>query len=140
MRIRPRWRPPRRRLRRRRRPPPQRHQPLRRPPRRLSAAAAAAAISAGRRRRGKKNWNFMKKMKNEKIAKNFEKIEKNYEKRRIWRSYAQTDVTIEFYAKNYPYRLIFKSVRLKIAENRFLASSDHPWQKNNCCLLKKTYH
>ena len=28
-------------------------------------------------------------------------------------------------------RLIFKSVRLKIAKNRFLASSDHPWQNNN---------
>ena len=81
-------------------------------------------------------WNFMKNLKNEKIAKNLEKIVKKYLKRRFWRSYAQTDVTIEFYAKNYPYRLIFKSVRLKIAENRFLASSDHPWQNNNCCLFK----
>ena len=38
--------------------------------------------------------------------------------------YAKLDITIEFYTKNYPYRLVFKSVRLKIAENRFLASSD----------------
>ena len=56
----------------------------------------------------------MKKLKNEKIAKNLEKIKKNHKKRRFWRSYAQTDVTIELYAKNYPYRLIFKSVRLKM--------------------------
>ena len=27
------------------------------------------------------------------------------------------DVTIKLYAKNYPYRLIFKSVRLKMAKN-----------------------
>ena len=30
------------------------------------------------------------------------------------------DVTIKFYAKNHPYRIIFKSVRWKIAENMFL--------------------
>ena len=45
-------------------------------------------------------------------------------------------MTIKFYAKNYPYRLIFKSVRLKMAENMFLASSDRPWQNNNFCLRK----
>ena len=33
------------------------------------------------------------------------------------RSYAKTDVTIKSYGKNYPYRLMFKSVRLKTAEN-----------------------
>ena len=75
-------------------------------------------------------------MKNEKIAKNLEKIDKNHQKHRFGRSHAQMDVTIEFYAKNYPYRLIFKSVRLRIAENRFLAFSDRPWQNNTCCLFK----
>ena len=83
----------------------------------------------------KKNLEFYEKTEKRKIAKNLRKIEQNHYKRRFWRSCAQTDVTIEFYAKNYPYRLIFKSVRLKIAENRFLASSDHPWQNNNCCLF-----
>ena len=46
------------------------------------------------------------------------------------------DVGIKFYTKNYPYRLIFKPLRLKLAENRFLASSDRPWQNNNFCLCK----
>ena len=32
--------------------------------------------------------------------------------------YVKTDVTIEFYAKNYAYRLILRSVQLKIAENK----------------------
>ena len=32
------------------------------------------------------------------------------------------NVTIEFYAKNYPYRLIFMSVRLKIDENSLYAN------------------
>ena len=37
---------------------------------------------------------------------------------RFLRSNDQTDVKIEFYAKRYAYRLILRSVRLKIAENK----------------------
>ena len=40
--------------------------------------------------------------KTEKSSKNIEKNDTNRQKRRFWRSYAKTDVTIEFYAKNYP--------------------------------------
>ena len=67
------------------------------------------------------------------MQKNRENLENNKKKQkfRFWKSYAKMDVAIKFYTKNYPYRLIFKSVRLKIAENRFLASSDRPWQNNS---------
>ena len=41
---------------------------------------------------------------------------------RFLRSSEKTDVKIEFYAKRYAYRLILRSVRLKIAENK----SVHP--------------
>ncbi len=49
--------------------------------------------------------------KNLENKKNIEQIDENQQTRRFWRSYEKTDVTINFYAKNHPYRLIFKSVR-----------------------------
>ena len=63
---------------------------------------------------------------------------KKLETCRFWRSYAKMDVTIKFYAKNYPYRLIFKFVPLKIAKSRFLASSDTVHGKISIFYLKKT--
>ena len=75
-----------------------------------------SAAAAGR----EKNLQFYKNTKNEKITKNLKKIDGNQQKRRFWRSYEKTDVTIKFYAKNYSYKLIFKSVRLKIVKNMFL--------------------
>ena len=71
----------------------------------MAAAAAAAATAAVFRLgggTGKTNWNFSKKTKTKKIRKNLKQINKNQEKYRFWRSYAKTDVTIKFYAKNYP--------------------------------------
>ena len=40
------------------------------------------------------------KSQNEKIMKNLEKINEKLENREFWRSYAKTDVAIQFYAKN----------------------------------------
>ena len=85
-----------------------------------AAAVAAAAKISARRRHGKKDQDFSENLENEKIAKNIEKIDENPSKHGFWRSYEKTDVTIKFYAKNYPYRLIFKSVRLEMAENMLL--------------------
>ena len=78
----------------------------RRPPPRLGSVAAR-----------KKKQDFYENLENEKIAKNIEKIDKNVD---FGGATKKTDVAIKFYAKNYPYRLIFKSVRLKMAENMLL--------------------
>ena len=48
------------------------------------------------------------------------------------RIYAKTDVAIKFYAKNYPYKLIFKSERLKIPEKKILCILRYrPWLNIN---------
>ena len=88
----------------------------------MAGAATAAAFSAQHCRHRKKNLHF--KRKKEKIMKNLEKVHENQQKRRFWRSYEKTDATIKFYAKNYPIRLIFKSVRFKMAKNMLLNLSN----------------
>ena len=95
------------------------------------AATASATFSAWQRRGNKKSATIQKKRNRENYEKH-QKVDRHRQNCRFWRSYEKTDVTIKFYAKNYPLRLIFKSVRLKMFENRFLAFSDRPWQKNKC--------
>ena len=66
-----------------------------------TAAAAAAAFSARRQQRRKnKNQQFYKNTKHKNITKNLKTFDEIVEKRRFWKSYAKTDVTIKFYAKN----------------------------------------
>ena len=57
----------------------------------------------------------------EQITKNLEQINEHHQKRLFLMSYATTDVAIEFYAKNYLYRLISKSEQLNIAENELIS-------------------
>ena len=99
----------------------------------VAAAAAAAAQFCGRGGKdfgsattpNKKPRFLRKTRKTKKLPKHIENIDKkSIKKRRFWRSYEKTDVTIKFYAKNYPYRLIFKSVRLKIAKKYFSKSAN----------------
>ena len=101
----------------------------------MAAATAAAAVASGfsvrRRRHGKNKSAFVQKIWK---GQNHEKPRKDWwksAKPRFWRSCTKTDVTIKFYTKNSPCRLLVKPVRLKIAKNRFLASSHRPWQNNN---------
>ena len=67
-----------------------------------AAAAAVAKISARRATWKKKLKIFTKTWKTKKLQKTSKKSMKIDKKHRFWRSKAKTDVTIKFYAKNYP--------------------------------------